>query len=264
MAGVKQRRSIANYLKIEEAFYLMGAGFTELNESPSAQTTSKRYVNDKSATKGISGYDWQTAFTTDVIASEKAIEHICNIGKYQLTGSDAETEYIIVDLDEALCVSEGDYRARKFNIAIEVADFSDEDGEMTASGNLLGIGDPIPGKFNTKTKEFINGDFEYPPKIQELSVISTEGENVGDTKIAVTPALTEGNNYKYKIGQNLELPGFEEVCGAEYTTWDGTVDITATENSKILIVEVNAKNRALKAGIATIEVKGEVVNVNKI
>lgn len=258
MAGVKQRRSIANYLKIEEAFYLMGAGFTELNESPSAQTTSKRYVNDKSATKGISGYDWQTAFTTDVIASEKAIEHICNIGKYQLTGSEAETEYIIVDLDEALSVSDGDYRARKFNIAIEVADFSDEDGEMTASGNLLGIGDPIPGKFNTKTKEFVEGDFEYPPKIQALSVVSTEGENAGDTKITVTPTLTEGNSYKYKVGQNLVLPGFEEVCGAEYVVWDGTSDITAITDDKILIIEANSKNRALKAGIATIKSKGEI------
>lgn len=258
MAGVKQRRSIANYLKIEEAFYLMGAGFTELNESPSAQTTSKRYVNDKSATKGISGYDWQTAFTTDVIASEKAIEHICNIGKYQMTGSEAETEYIIVDLDEALSVSDGDYRARKFNIAIEVADFSDEDGEMTASGNLLGIGDPIPGKFNTKTKEFVDGDFEYPPKIQELNVISAEGENAGDTKITVTPTLTEGNSYKYKVGQNLVLPGFEEVCGAEYVIWDGASDITATTDDKILIIEVNSKNRALKAGISTIKSKGEI------
>ncbi|HGM3508441.1 TPA: hypothetical protein ACKOR7_003033 [Clostridioides difficile] len=236
----------------------MGAGFTELNESPSAQTTSKRYVNDKSATKGISGYDWQTAFTTDVIASEKAIEHICNIGKYQLTGSEAETEYIIVDLDEALSVSDGDYRARKFNIAIEVADFSDEDGEMTASGNLLGIGDPIPGKFNTKTKEFVEGDFEYPPKIQALSVVSTEGENAGDTKITVTPTLTEGNSYKYKVGQNLVLPGFEEVCGAEYVVWDGTSDITAITDDKILIIEANSKNRALKAGIATIKSKGEI------
>ncbi|HFL3558436.1 TPA: hypothetical protein ACG3PI_003478 [Clostridioides difficile] len=258
MAGVKQRRSIANYLKIEEAFYLMGAGFTELNESPSAQTTSKRYVNDKSATKGISGYDWQTAFTTDIIASEKAIEHICNIGKYQLTGSDAETEYIIVDLDEALSVSEGDYRARKFNIAIEVADFSDEDGEMTASGNLLGIGDPVAGKFNTKTKEFVEGNFEYPPKIQELNITSAEGENIGDTKITVTPVIAEGNSYKYKLGQNLALPGFEEVCGAEYIIWDGTSDITATKDDKILIVEVNSKNRVLKAGIATVTVKEEL------
>ncbi|MCH7327602.1 hypothetical protein MMD62_18030 [Clostridioides difficile] len=91
-----------------------------------------------------------------------------------------------------------------------------------------------------------------------LSVVSTEGENVGDTKITVTPALTEGNSYKYKVGQNLVLPGFEEVCGAEYVVWDSTSDITATTDDKILIIEVNSKNRALKAGIATIKSKGEI------
>lgn len=157
MAGVKQRRSIANYLNIgksEETYVLLGAGFTELNESPSAQTASKRYVNDASETKSIVGYDWSTSFTTDQMRDQEAIDFICGIGEMQLTGADAETEYVIVDLDK----KEGSkYKARKIKVAIEVSDFEDNDGELGASGNLLGIGDMIAGTFDISTKTFTEG-----------------------------------------------------------------------------------------------------------
>lgn len=39
-------------------------------------------------------------------------------------------------------------------VAVEVADFADNDGEMTASGNLLCIGDLVEGKFDTTAKKF--------------------------------------------------------------------------------------------------------------
>lgn len=63
LKSVRQRRMQANYLDIgtaeEENFVLMGTGFTDLNEEPGAQTSSKRYVNDASTSKGITGYEWQ-------------------------------------------------------------------------------------------------------------------------------------------------------------------------------------------------------------
>ena len=156
---IRQRRTQANYLDVSttgtEEYVLMGAGFTELEESPSAQTSSKRYINDKGETKSITGYDWSTAFTTDQIRDEKAIDFICNIGEMQLTGSDAETTYIIVDLTSK--ISENKFKARKFKVAIEISDFGNEDGEMTASGNLLSVGDMVPGIFDTATKTFTEG-----------------------------------------------------------------------------------------------------------
>ena len=158
MGAIKQRRKYANYLNVSklssEEYVLMGAGFTDLNESPSAQTTSKRYVNDKNATKSIVGYDWSTAFNTDMIRSEKAVDYICNIGELQLVGAEAETDYIIVDLDKPVSEKENTFTARKFRVAIEVSSFDNNDGDMAASGNLLGIGDLVVGEFNTTTKAF--------------------------------------------------------------------------------------------------------------
>ena len=157
--GIRKRKIQANYLKVGETFELLGTGFTELNESPSAQTTSKRYINQSSSSRSVTGYEWSSSFNADQIASEKAIEHIRNIGEMQLTGADTETEYVIVDLDKE--AQNGGYRARKFNIAIAVDSFDDNDGELGTSGNFLGQSDPVEGTFDTSAKTFKDG---FTPK----------------------------------------------------------------------------------------------------
>ena len=60
---IRQRRMQANYLDCggtnkSPNFSLLGVGAKTLDESPAAQTKSRKYVCDKSATKSISGYDW--------------------------------------------------------------------------------------------------------------------------------------------------------------------------------------------------------------
>lgn len=158
--AIRKRKVQANYLKVGEDFELLGTGFTELNESPSAQTTSKRYINQASATQSITGYEWTTSFNTDQIVSDKAIEYIREIGEMQKTGADAESEYIIVDLDKP-GTAEGTYRARKIKVAIAVDSFDDNDGELGISGSFLGQSDPIEGTFTVADKTFAEG---FTPK----------------------------------------------------------------------------------------------------
>jgi len=158
--AIRKRKVQANYIKVGEDFELLGTGFTELNESPSAQTTSKRYINQASATQSITGYEWTTSFNTDQIVSDKAIEYIREIGEMQKTGADAESEYIIVDLDKP-GTAEGTYRARKIKVAIAVDSFDDNDGELGISGSFLGQSDPIEGTFTVADKTFAEG---FTPK----------------------------------------------------------------------------------------------------
>lgn len=131
---VKQRYQEASYLKVSEAFELMGTGFTELNEDPGAQTTSKKYINDKSSTSSITSYEGEHGFTADQIPSEKVIKDLVSIGKERKTGADAEREFVRVDLDEK---AEGDttgtvFKARMFTVAAEISSFS----EMTENYRL--------------------------------------------------------------------------------------------------------------------------------
>lgn len=156
--AIKRRIDWAGYINIgakdKPEFAVMGTGFTEQGDSPSAQTSEKRYVNMKGSTKNITGYDWSSAFTADDIPEESAIAFIYNIGDKELTGDEASTEYVKVDLLKKIGDSGTEFEAKKRTVAVEVADFADNDGEMQVSGNLLAKDDWIEGKFNVATKTF--------------------------------------------------------------------------------------------------------------
>lgn len=197
--GIRKRSIQANYLKVNDIFELLGTGFTELNESPSAQTANKRYINQVSATQSITGYEWSTSFNTDQIASDKAIEHIRNIGEMLLTGADTETEYIIVDLDKKAS-EENKFRARKFKVAIAVDSFDDNDGELGISGTFLGQSDPIEGTFDTSTKTFEEG---FTKKVVDVSYTNTGSI----TEISVSGITFNDSEDKFK-GVPFDLDKF--------------------------------------------------------
>lgn len=87
-----------------------------------------------------------------------------------------------------------------------------------------------------------------PDEIDNLSVTSAAGTAVGDTKITVSPALTSGNSYKYKVDINCTLPDYGKNVRT-MSSWDGLADITAATGKEILIVECDANYIAVKAGI---------------
>lgn len=197
--GIRKRSIQANYLKVNDIFELLGTGFTELNESPSAQTANKRYINQVSATQSITGYEWSTSFNTDQIASDKAIEYIRNIGEMLLTGADTETEYIIVDLDKKAS-EENKFRARKFKVAIAVDSFDDNDGELGISGTFLGQSDPIEGTFDTSTKTFEEG---FTKKVVDVAYSNTGSV----TEISVSGITFNDSEDKFK-GVPFDLEKF--------------------------------------------------------
>lgn len=88
-----------------------------------------------------------------------------------------------------------------------------------------------------------------------LTVTSAAGTTTGKTAITVSPALTEGNSYRYKVAANPTLPAYDQLISQGYTAWDGSAEITATTGSKIVIVEINENGHARKAGMATVTSK---------
>ena len=88
-----------------------------------------------------------------------------------------------------------------------------------------------------------------------LTVTSAAGTKSGDTKITVSPALTSGNEYRYRIADAEELPVYNETCITGWQEWDGTSDITAETGKTIIIAEVNASLCCKKAGSAAITAK---------
>lgn len=206
--AIRKRKIQANYLKVKEGFELLGTGFTELNESPSAQTTSKRYINQSSSSQSVTGYEWSSSFNTDQIVSDKAIEYIREIGEMQKTGGDTETEYIIVDLDKP-GTADGSFRARKIKVAIAVDSFDDNDGELGVSGSFIGQTDPVEGTFTTATKTFKDGFNEKlleAPYTNTAAVtdISVQGITFDDTQDKFKSIPYDTTTFTFKDGQTLK------------------------------------------------------------
>lgn len=154
-----QRYMIADYLNIEksgtESYVLMGTGFNTLDENPTAQNQETIYISDKSATNYIKSYKPVFAFDTDLIASEEAVMALYDVGRNRRTGSDAEFDYVRVELFKPVSGSENTYEARKFRVSCEVSGVSGSGGEtIKVTGNLNGVGDFTDGTFNITTKAF--------------------------------------------------------------------------------------------------------------
>lgn len=160
--GVEQRCQQPDYIDVSGVgespqYEFLGFGVTKLDNSPTAKTSSKRYVNQKSATQSIGSYEWSAPLEFDLIRSEKAIAYIADIGENEKTGAEATTWYVKVYMNKPVADKPNVFKAKRRLVAIEVADFADNDGEIQGSGNLLAVSDWVDGTFDTTTKTFTEG-----------------------------------------------------------------------------------------------------------
>lgn len=105
-------------------------------------------------------------------------------------------------------------------------------------------------------RRYVQVSASAPAELGTLTVQSAAGTAVGATKLTVTPALTSGNSYKYKVsdeettveaGQNVRV----------WKSWDGKSDIVAEGGKHIIVAECDKNYEVLKAGSATVTAKAE-------
>lgn len=153
------RYQIADYLSPvpgengSESYALMGAGFSSLDENPSATVDKTAFINDKSASGSITGYEVTFPFDTQLIYDEAAIAQIYDIARNQRTGGEAEAYYVRVELFKG--ESGTAFPARRFKVAVEVTSVSGAGTEIVrVAGNLHQVGNFEDGTFDTSTKAF--------------------------------------------------------------------------------------------------------------
>jgi hypothetical protein len=257
------REQFADFLNtgtlLAPVWSFMGTGFNTLNEQPNAQTEEKTYICDTSSTTAVKGYKPQYPFDTDLMvdgeAETAAIEKLYNTGRNRLTGSDAETEYVRVEMWRPVTVGNTRYfKARKEKVAIVVANINGAGTEtVVVSGNLDCVGNAVDGYWDTVEKKFTAG--EYNETLGTLEITSVAGSTTGTTKITVAPALETGHAYMYKTAAVVTAPALNDSCITSYTPWDGVSDITAVTGNQILVVEVDGAFKAKKAGTQTVTSK---------
>lgn len=88
----------------------------------------------------------------------------------------------------------------------------------------------------------------------KLTVTSAAGTNVGDTALSVSPSLTSGNIYKYRVA-DAAVPVSYDMNVRHWSVWNGSSDITAATGKVITLVEATADFRARLSGSATVTAK---------
>ena len=151
------RYQIADYLNTSKSgagnYALMGAGFSALDENPSAQVDKTAYISDRSVSGTIIGYENSFAFDTQLIADDEAIKFIYDIARNQKTGGEAEAEYVRVEVFDN--ESGTSYPARKFRVAVEVTGITGAATEiMRVAGTLHQVGNFVDGTFDIQSKTF--------------------------------------------------------------------------------------------------------------
>lgn len=248
------RRLIGDYLDVgttdKPDVRLMNV-FETLEESPNAQTVDKAYTSDKSKTTITTGYQTQFKITGDRYKDNAVTDFITKIAEEQLLGIQAP--FYRVNLWKPIEGKANTFYARKFIVEFAIDTLGGDGGDIaTVEGNMNAQGDVVIGEFNTETRKFIPADEATAGDIGSLAVANTAGTATGKTKIAVAPALTSGNSYKYKAAESVALPSLNEVLTDGWTDWDGSAEIEAATGNQIIIAEVNSDNQAKRAGVATI------------
>lgn len=173
------RNQIADYLEVAGKPELCGIGFTKLDESPGAKSDSTTYINEVTSSSDIIGYETEFSYEFDAVPSQKALYSLWKDGRDHHTGDDAKHTYVRVELFNPIGTptkEKAEYTARQFIVSNEVSDFTGGGGEkISASGTLHAVGDPVPGKFDTVSMTFTEGEFRGKFDLDETEPV-TPGE----------------------------------------------------------------------------------------
>ena len=95
---------------------------------------------------------------------------------------------------------------------------------------------------------------DEPAELGTLTVTSAAGTESGDTKLSVSPELTSGNSYKYKVADTeIAVAAGQNV--KTWSVWDGISDITAATGKVVTVVECDSSYIAVNVGHATVTAK---------
>lgn len=120
------------------------------------------------------------------------------------------------------------------------------------SAKITGLSADMPTDSDMARRVYSVGGSDV--ELGSLTVTSAAGTSTGDTAITVSPALTSGNSYKYKIADSAQVVTYGKNVQT-WTAWDGTSDITAATGKVITLVECDSAYHAIKSGSATVTAK---------
>lgn len=219
-------------------FAVVEMGIAGLDAQLNPVTQDKQYIRSGQTTMKT-GTQRSFAVTGDRYIGDEAQDYCLSHGMKYGTGNGVVTRYVYFN------ILNGKGETGQCSIIVN-SDGSGNAGESSAVDIEFKKIGATPAEFVYKGAT---------AELKELTITSSEGGESGKTGITVSPSLASGNSYKYKVAANPTIPEYGATCTSGYTAWDSASEITSNSGQKIVIVEVDADNKAIGAGIAVIAAK---------
>lgn len=122
----------------------IGKGVTSLPISYNPKTTTETYIDEDNARSTVDSYEVSSDVEQVAIKGNKIFDFVDGIRKGLKTGSDCETDAVLVDLyDMTINDNKGSGTGKKFGATITISDWTIEGGEVIKIKYKIGFnGDP--------------------------------------------------------------------------------------------------------------------------
>ena len=136
------------------SYVLIGDGVTSLTEEFNAESETKQYINQANGTTHIKSYTPSIQVEKEYIKDESLQTWLNGKVRDLPTGSDAETDYIRVNVFETT-TTQSVYQAVKRKCTIQIDSIGGDAGsELMNAFTMGGVGDGVKGTFNVSTLTF--------------------------------------------------------------------------------------------------------------
>lgn len=154
----EMREKLVHYFNIGTSdtpeYVLLGDGITSLTEEFNPESDTKQYINQSNGTTVIKSYTPSISIEKEYIKDDSLQKWIDEKVKTLPVGSDAESDYIRINLFEESGTA-GTYTAVKRRCTFQFDSVGGDAGsELVSALTLGGIGDGIEGTFDVSTKKF--------------------------------------------------------------------------------------------------------------
>ena len=122
----------------------IGKGVTSLPIGYNPKTTTETYIDEDNATNSVDSYEISSDVEQVAIKGNEVFDFVDDIRKGLKTGSDCETDAVLVDVyDMTITSGSGSGTGKKFRATITISDWTIEGGEVIKIKYKIGFnGDP--------------------------------------------------------------------------------------------------------------------------
>lgn len=155
----EMREKLMHFFNIGTAsspeYVLIGDGVTSLTEEFNPESDTKQYINQSNGSTSIKSYTPSISVEKEYIKDEDLQKWMDEKVLILPVGSDAESDYIRINIFDAVSGTPGTYKAVKRKCTFQFDSLGGESGNpLVTAMTLGGIGDGIQGTFNVSTKTF--------------------------------------------------------------------------------------------------------------